>query len=325
MGSLKNYLLYNSLKWEKIMLTTIGRIAPVFFVFLALFLIDGGVNADFADARSRMGGKMFSRPAPKKAPVQQNMQQTNKTTQKKGGFSKGLAGGLMGGAIAGLLFGSLFGAPGAGMGLLPILLLAGAGFFLFRRFAARSAVGAGGGQKSHANMFSMGGEQSYQQPSSEEQAFAYLTPVEQGLQEIQQTDPGFDKQYFLEVASDVFFQVQAGWMRRELESYRHLLGEQLGSEYAAHFAEMKERGHINKLESIAIRKVEVVNAGSDGSEDFVTVLFTANLLDYTVDENSGETVSGSNTTPVKFAEEWTWARVSGTDGWLLEGIKVVSG
>ena len=102
------------------------------------------------------------------------------------------------------------------------------------------------------------------------------------------------------------------------------LGNQLAKEYATHFAEMREAGHINKLESIAIRKVEVVNGGSDGVEDFVTVLFTANLLDYTVNDRTEDIVDGSATSPVKFAEEWTWARATDTDDWLLEGIKVVS-
>jgi predicted lipid-binding transport protein (Tim44 family) len=87
---------------------------------------------------------------------------------------------------------------------------------------------------------------------------------------------------------------------------------------------MREAGHINKLESIAIRKVEVVSCGSDGQEDFVTVLFTANLLDYTVDDRTEDVIDGSAVSPVKFAEEWTWARSTGTDNWLLEGIKVVS-
>jgi len=302
------------------MISFFGRVAPALFIFLALFLIDGGINADYAEARSRMGGKMFSRPAPRKAPTQQTSKTA--TTQKSGGMSKGLMGGLMGGALAGMLFGSMFGAPGAGMGLLPILLLAGAGYFIFRKFTAKAGAGAGGvgGPSSQPNIFNMQGQQ---HASEEEQQFSYLTPVEQGLQEIGRTDPGFDKQYFLEIASDVFFQVQAGWMRRELDSYRHLLGQQLASEYADHFAEMVAKGQINKLESIAIRKVEMVNAGSDGKEDFITVLFTANLLDYTVDDRSGELLSGSNTVPVKFAEEWSWARKTGTEQWLLEGLKVV--
>jgi predicted lipid-binding transport protein (Tim44 family) len=36
-------------------------------------------------------------------------------------------------------------------------------------------------------------------------------------------------------------------------------------------------------------------------------------------------VAGSMTTPVKFEEEWTWARPTGTQEWRLEGIKVVNG
>jgi predicted lipid-binding transport protein (Tim44 family) len=142
---------------------------------------------------------------------------------------------------------------------------------------------------------------------------------------IRQTDPGFDANYFVEVASDVFFKVQAGWMRRDIASYRHLLGDGLAVEYERQFAEMRQLGRINKLESISIRKVEIVSAGKENGEDFVTVLFTANLLDYTVDEHSGALVEGSMTDPVKFAEEWTWARPVGTEGWKLEGIKVVNG
>ena len=136
-------------------------------------------------------------------------------------------------------------------------------------------------------------------------------------------DPDFDPNYFVEVASDVFFKVQAGWMRRDISSYRHLLGEQLASEYEAQFAEMEVKGELNKLENISIRKVEVIDAGSENGEDFITVLFTANLLDYTVDDKTGELISGSDTEPVKFAEEWTWARPIGTQDWKLEGIKEV--
>ena len=53
------------------------------------------------------------------------------------------------------------------------------------------------------------------------------------------------------------------------------------------------------------------------------MLFTANLLDYTVDEATDALVSGSMTEPVKFAEKWTWARPVRTEGWKLEGIEVV--
>jgi predicted lipid-binding transport protein (Tim44 family) len=235
-----------------------------------------------------------------------------------------MMGGLLGGAIGGMLFGSMFGGGGSGMGILPLLILGGVAFFLYRRFAkARQAnevpVPIYSRQGVQPSSAFGGGNNNLTQPPPPLIIGENL--VDDGISRIQQTDRDFDPTYFIEVASDVFFKVQAGWMRRELDSYRHLLGEQLAREYEEHFVEMRSNGHINKLESIAIRGVEIIQAGNDGREDFVTVLFTANLLDYTVDDKSGELVSGSMTNPVKFREEWTWARSTGTQNWKLEGIK----
>jgi len=305
--------------------TFLRKLIPFALVFLACLLVEAGISAQYADARSGSGGRSFSRSTPRQSPNNYQAPLSNQT----GGFSRGLAGGLLGGALGGMLFGSMFGGHGSGMGILPILILAGIAYFLYKKFSNRPPGGGsqGGGIPP---LSGLGGI--FNSPMSSDSGPPPPPPpsgsfgsVSQGLADIRRTDPGFDPQHFTEVASDVFFQVQAGWMRRDLQSYRHLLGEQLAREYEARFAEMRERGHINKLESIAVRKVEVVDAGNDGREDFATVLFTANLLDYTVDDKTGNLIEGSMTTPVKFEEEWTWVRPSGTDSWKLEGIKVVNG
>lgn len=291
---------------------------PVFMMLIAFALIEGGLTTDYADARSKMGGKSFSS-TPKKAPTSAPAS----TPATGGGLGRGLMGGLVGGAIGGMLFGSMFGAGGSGMGILPLLLLGGGAFFLYRRFArARQSAGVDT-QNHHArqglassNIFRGGIDNTPQVTAS-----IGGNLVDDGINQIKQSDRDFDPAYFTEIASDVFFKVQAGWMRRDLDSYRHLLGDQLAGEYAEHFVEMRSKGHINKLESIAIRGVEIVQAGSDGLEDFITILVTANLLDYTVDEKSGDLISGSMTDPIKFREEWTWARPTGSQNWKLEGIK----
>jgi len=295
------------------------RLAPVLLVLFALAMVDSAFLADEADARSKAGGKSFSS-SPSKAPA--SAPATSAKPNTGGSFSRGLMGGLLGGAIGGMLFGSMFGAGGSGMGILPLLLLGGLAFFLYRKFAkARQGGGYGAPSQYSAPSSPLSGAfgGSAMPPPPPPGIGANL--VDDGLNQIRQYDRNFDAAHFTEVASDVFFQVQAGWMRRDLDSYRHLLGDQLAREYEGHFAELRAKGHINKLESIAVREVEIVQAGSDGREDFVTVLFTANLLDYTVDDKSGELVSGSMTVPVKFREEWTWARPVGTQDWKLEGIK----
>lgn len=302
------------------------KITPVLLVLMALLFTGATVLTEHADARSKTGGKSFSS-TPYKAPTQNTAPMQSAPTQKSGSFGKGLAGGLLGGAIGGMLFGSMFGMGGSGMGILPLLLLGGVGYFLYRKFTQGARAGysqQGGG------LGGFPGQTPGPRPMNTDVMRDVPPPppgsamsIEDGLAEIRRNDPGFDPAYFKEVASDVFFQVQAGWMRRDLDSYRHLLGEQLAGEYADHFEEMRSKGVINKLESIAIRGVEICAAGTTGSEDFVTVRFTANLLDYTVSDTTGELVEGSMTTPIKFAEEWTWARPLRTDDWKLEGINVV--
>jgi predicted lipid-binding transport protein (Tim44 family) len=303
------------------MLTLCRKITPVFAVLFTLFLMESSLISDTADARSKRGGSSF-RSAPKKAPPQNtaSLQQKN-----SGGFASGLAGGLLGGAIGGMLFGSMFGGEGSGMGIMPILLFAAIGFFLFRRFSKsqQKASGLPGEFPAPVQGGVFGQGMDGNKANFLSPAPGFPQAVTEGLYEIRQTDNTFDAAQFLEIASDAFFQVQAGWMRRDLDSYRNLLGEKLAAEYALAFTQMREKRIINKLESIAVRKADIVAAGITGTQDFVTVRFSANLLDYTVNETTGELVDGSMTRPVKFDEEWTWARPVGTNDWKLEGISVV--
>lgn len=313
------------------MLALMKRYFPFLLIFFVLSFMESGFTTDSAEARSKSGGRSFSSPATRQTPQQAPSQVGQRQQQSQpGGFGRGLMGGLVGGALGGLLLGSLFGASGSGMGILPLLLLGGAGYFLYKRFANRPAAPSAPGFQPppEASRFQgvsgiFGG--SSVPPVPPVPPLRETNTLEGGLAEIRLTDPDFDEKHFLEVASDVFFKIQAGWMRRDLSSYHHLLGTQLAAEYEKHFTSMKELGHLNKLESIAIRRLEIAAAGSENGEDFVTVLFTANLLDYTVDEKTGALVEGNMTEPVKFAEQWTWARPIRTEAWKLEGIEVVEG
>ncbi len=291
------------------------RFLPIFLMFIAVSFVGAGVAVDYADAKSRMGGRMF-KSTPKSSPAKTS---TSATQSKSSGFKSGLAGGLLGGALGGMLFGSMMG--GSGMGMLPILILAGVGFFLFKKMGQAKNPN---NRPRPGDQFGQSNQQPQQAPFSTEFGNEEVQTEEvsaaSGLAQIKATDPGFHEKDFQEIASDVFFQVQAGWMRRDLPSYRHLLGDTLAGEYEQHFAEMAEKGIINKLESIAVRGIDIVEAGSDDGEDFVTIMFTASLLDYTVDEKSGDVIEGSMTTPIKFNERWTWARPTGTNDWKLEGI-----
>jgi predicted lipid-binding transport protein (Tim44 family) len=274
-----------------------------------------------------------------------------------GSFLRGIGGGIVGGMIGNMLFGGSGHAGGmggigrSGIGIFELLILGGLGFFLYRRFikpqlsrspSAGSVQGPSEGRvwvdrvmerfnkpknsqgpvSPPFNSFSTGNfpAEGFQAPPSPS-PMASVSP-ETGFNMIKQSEPDFDPEKFKQLAQDIFFKVQAAWMRRDTSSVQGLIGIQLKAEYDAQFADLKQKGLINRLENIAVRSIEIVDMGQEGQELYINVLFTANLLDYTVEESSGRVVQGDDTDPVKFEEIWTFARPVGSALWKLEGIKV---
>ena len=210
---------------------------------------------------------------------------------------------------------------GSGIGLFELLILGGLGFFLYKRFI-KPNMGSKNSMMPPLNPFSTGNSQpaGFQGPPSAPPVFP--APSSDGMDLIKQSEPDFDPEKFKEIAQDVFFKVQAAWMRRDASSVQGLIGQQLKTEYETQFADLKQKGLINRLENIAVRNIEIVDVGMEGREVYIKVLFTANLLDYTVEESSGKVVKGDSTEPVKFEEFWTFARPIDSTLWKLEGIQV---
>lgn len=244
------------------------------------------------------------------------------------GFWRSVAGGVLGGILGGMLFRSLgfaggYGAFGSGFGLLDLLLLAAIAsviFWVVRRgqrteeATATSSYGrmpseshsAGGGNASMAAVEELG-------PFSSQD-------LERGLGHIRQMDPRFDGAAFREWCSDTFFRIQAAWMRRDPEALRPLLTEEMYEAFREQIEELRSKRQINKLESIAVRSIELTEAWQEQGLDYITVRYLASLLDYTVDETSGKIVEGSDREPAKFEEFWTWVRPVGPSGWRLSAI-----
>ena len=120
---------------------------------------------------------------------------------------------------------------------------------------------------------------------------------------------------------DIFFRIQGAWANRDLESVRNLLAAEVRQELQKDIDALKSQGKINRLENIAVRRSEIQEAWVEAGSAFITVYFLANLLDYTVEEQSGRLVGGSKESPVKFEEYWTFVRPSGGSSWQLTAIQ----
>jgi predicted lipid-binding transport protein (Tim44 family) len=238
---------------------------------------------------------------------------------------------MVGGMIGNMLFGGHgYATPGmtgggGGIGLFDIILLGALLYFglkFYKRWRQQREATA-----YYGDVVTNRVESPYAAPqvgsSYGPEAFQSMdTPndVDRGLDQIRQFDPNFGEDAFKELVQDMFFRIQAGWMNRSLDGIEKLLTGEMSAFFKEEFDRLKQQGRINRLENIAVRKVEMSEAWQEEGKDYVTVLFTANLLDYVVDDRSGEVVEGDRLNPTKFQEFWTFCRDVGTGNWQLCAI-----
>ncbi len=321
------------------------------FMVLAFLLLGGWLLASEAEARlgggrsfGSRGSRSFSAPKPYSAPktTQPTRPGTTPTTppgsmaqpmpsQSTGSFWRSFGGGLVGGLVGGLLFRSLFGGPpahaaqgaggGFGIGFLDILLLAGIAYMIYafiRKRRQEAAVAEGPALQSSGEQ--LGYQPAYQQPPYYEMQPEVDQDLAEGLRHIKQVDPSFDEAQFPDRVLDLFFRVQGAWANRDMSPMKDELTEEMHQLLQEDAARLKAKGRINRMENIAVRSVDITEAWQEAGMDYITVRVYANLLDYVVDDETGEVVEGSRTEPVKFEEYWTLTRPIGPNTWKLAAI-----
>jgi len=243
--------------------------------------------------------------------------------QPQPSFWRTFAAGALGGVLGGMLFSSFGhgaggGFGGSGVGLFDILLIGallyGIYWFIKRKKQKEAESGA----------YYSTGTTTYAEPQTTYGAGVggdrgAVDDLATGLNHIRSMDPSFDEKRFTESCTDHFFRVQGAWANRDMSSVRALLTPEMLGLMQAETEKLQAEKRINKLDNIAVRTVEITEAWQEQGQDYVTVRFLANLLDYTTSE-SGELISGSKTEPVKFEEFWTFTRPVGSGTWQLSAI-----
>jgi predicted lipid-binding transport protein (Tim44 family) len=312
--------------------------ALFFLVWLGLdsevFARAGGGRSSGSRSYSSGGSTSRSTSPTQPSPSQQKQYQQTQPAQPAApaspsrGFFSGLMGGMVGGLLGGMLFRSL-GFAGDGMGggfglsdIFLIMIVLGIIYFVVKRFRSRQAMqmsmaGAGGSPYSYPGPGPSPGPILGPPPVEENYKGS---PSVDALRHIMSMDPSFNEKAFKDLAEDLFFKIQGGWTRRDLGGIRSLLSPAMYGVFKEQLDRLVADKEINRLENIAVREVEIAGAGQERGEEFVTVRFYANLLDYTVHEKTGQIVTGSSSDPVKFVEYWTFSRNVGEKNWVLGGI-----
>jgi predicted lipid-binding transport protein (Tim44 family) len=311
-------------------------LAAALFILMYILPLDvearfgGGRSFGSRGSRSTFGSSNSYSSTPSKSYSSQTTRNPGSpaTPPQSGGFLRNMAGGLAGGFLGAMLFSSLgFGAPGVGglgggIGMMDILLIGlvlfGIYWFIKKRRQEKQALA--GAQYYQGETADTAYQPAYGEgnPSTEKD-------LSGGLRDISRMDASFSAEKFRDQAMDFFFKVQAAWAKRDLAGMRSLLTDEVYQAIQGEADRLRQEKKINRLDNIAVRSVDIVEAWQESGEDFLTVKFLANLLDYTVDEVTGNVVAGSKDEPVRFEEYWTFSRPVGNNPWRLAAVDQAPG
>jgi predicted lipid-binding transport protein (Tim44 family) len=211
--------------------------------------------------------------------------------------SSGSGGSALGGAALGYALGSSSGGGGGSFGgcctFFVIIIIILVAYVMITRF-----FGGGGG--------SSGGD------GGDMPDFTPEEPQSTDFSALKQEDPDFSEQDFYGRVNEMFLAIQKAWEARNMEPARRFLAEQQFQVLQDGVGEYVRNGQINKLDSIHIDKITPVSISQEGQSDYVKVMITASVIDYTVDERTGALVNpgvlGDGKTVKTFDEYWTLVR-----------------
>ncbi len=132
-------------------------------------------------------------------------------------------------------------------------------------------------------------------------------PAGPGLAAIRAADPGFDPDGFLGGARGAFEMIVAAFAAGDTRTLRPLLSDEVYRNFAAAIDARARAGERLDTELAAIRSVEAVTAGLNGSVAEITVRFVsdqANVLHGADDA----VLEGAPDHPAEVVDEWTFRR-----------------
>lgn len=234
---------------------------------------------------------------------------------------KGIVGGLVGGALLGAMFSSMGmggGMAGALGSILPMILLAGLAFFLFRMFQNRNGGAApaafspqqpsyaGSSVTSLPEIGSRIEPQSFQSGSSSSLATpgSSFGSADQGTWSI---PSDFDVPAFLRNAKTYFIRLQAAWDKADINDIHEFTTAEM---YAEIKLQIQERGTSANVTDVVSVDAELLGLEAVGNDYLASVKFTGMIKE------------DPKAPAEAFKEVWNLSKpLNGQGGWALAGIQ----
>ncbi|HWQ59488.1 MAG TPA: zinc-ribbon domain-containing transport protein, partial [Clostridia bacterium] len=140
---------------------------------------------------------------------------------------------------------------------------------------------------------------------------AARTVLPMTIAQLKQMDPQFSEEALKEKIANLYIKMQAAWQEKKWEPMRASLSDALFNQMKSGVDAKIRNRQTNYVERIAILGVDLTGFGQDDKHDIVTAVLQTRIVDYTLDDTTGNLMSGSRTAEKFMTYEWTLIRTKG--------------
>ena len=143
------------------------------------------------------------------------------------------------------------------------------------------------------------------------------------IADFRKVDPGFSPESLKEQLSNRYVQFQNAWQDKDLSILRPYLTDTLYAQMDRQLENNYRKTHqTNRVERIAVLDVRLMGWKQSAGEDQIIARLKTRIVDYVVDDATGNVVRGSNTVEKFMEYEWTLTRAAGVITGETDGLTV---
>ena len=129
---------------------------------------------------------------------------------------------------------------------------------------------------------------------------------------IRKKDPAFSADDFVTFATQVYIDIQTAWCRRDLTPVRPIMHQNLYNTTQRQVQDKINQGVVYHYENIAINTAYLTSFVRDKDYEYLTVYLNARMIDYQVDERTGNVIRGDKVTRWDMRYKMKFIRTTGT-------------
>ncbi len=149
------------------------------------------------------------------------------------------------------------------------------------------------------------------------------TPVTHSMAELKNIDPDFSEEALKEKISNLYVQLQNGWQAKDISSLQNTMTDSFYNQMDRQLEAYRLGNQTNKVERIAVLGVQLKGYNEDDVNTTIVAKLDTRIVDYVVDDNTGNIIRGSNTAEKFMTYEWTLIRSKGAKTAKNEGTQSV--